>query len=278
MTPSSNSSRSRYSSCGATGRQSVRGDATFETFDRLPAQFCALVDRSMVFADREARQDRAERARPVGAALRNLDGGRDRFRQVGEHLRHLGAGLEAVLGRELAALGVGDHPSLGDRDQRVVRLVVLAGREIRLVGGDQRDALGVGHVEQHRLGEAFALDAVALQLDVEPVAEQRRQRVAARGRQRAVAGNDGSVQRPARPAGERNEAVGLALEPGELDMRRLVRRAFEKGAGVEPHQAAVAGLARGQQHDALARRCRGDATMARRCCPGRRNRPRARSR
>ena len=67
----------------------------------------------------------------------------------------------------------------------------------------------------------------------------------------------------ARPAaGERNEAVGLALEPGELDMRRLVRRAFEEGAGVEPHQAAVAGLARGQEHDALARRCRGDATMA----------------
>ena len=50
--------------------------------------------------------------------------------------------------------------------------------------------------------------------------------------------------------------VGLALQPFELEPRRLVRRRVEEGARRQPHQAAVAGLARGQQHDALARRRR----------------------
>ena len=157
---------------GAPGREPVRGDAALEALDRLLAQLRALVDRCVVVADREARQDRRQRARPVGAALRDLDGGRDRFRQVGKHLRHLGAALEAMLGGELTPIGIGDQPALGDRDQRVVRLVVLAGREIRLVGGDQRNALGVGQLDEHRLRRPLALFAMALQLDVEAVAEQ----------------------------------------------------------------------------------------------------------
>ncbi len=68
---------------GAAGRQPVRGDATLEAVDRLAAQLGALIDRGMRLADRKARQDRRQRPRPIGAALRNLDGGRDRLRQVG---------------------------------------------------------------------------------------------------------------------------------------------------------------------------------------------------
>ena len=164
---------------GAAGREPVHGDALLEPLDRLAAQLRALVDRGLVLADREARQDRRQRARPIGAAPRNLDGGSDRFRQVGKHRRHFGAGLEPVLGGELAAVGVGDQPAFGDRDQRVVRLVVLAGREIRLVGRDQRQALAVGQFDEHRLRDPFVLDTVTLQLDVEPIAEQLHQRLAA---------------------------------------------------------------------------------------------------
>ena len=57
-------------------------------------------------ADREARQDRRLRPRPEGAALRDLDRRGDRLGQVGKQLGHFGAGLEAVLGRELAPIGL----------------------------------------------------------------------------------------------------------------------------------------------------------------------------
>ena len=66
----------------------------------------------------------------------------------------------------------------------------------------------------------------------------------------ALAGGDRRIERPARAAGERDDAVGLAVQPVELEVRRLVRRRFQEGARIEPHQAAIALLARGEQHDA----------------------------
>ncbi len=90
---------------------------------------------------------------------------------------------------------------------------------------------------------------MALQLDIEPVAEQPRQRLAAKVREMALPGDDGSVKRPARASRQRDQPLGLALEPGEPQMRRLVRRCFEKGAGIEPHEAAIAAFARGQEND-----------------------------
>ena len=92
-------------------------------------------------ADGEARQDRLARHRPERAALGDLDRGRQRFRDVGEQHRHLGAGLEAVIGRQLVAIGLGDQPAAGDAQQRVVGLVIVIAGEIRLVGRDQRQAL-----------------------------------------------------------------------------------------------------------------------------------------
>ena len=130
-------------------------------------------------ADREARQDRRLHPRPEGAALRDLDRRGDRLGQVGEQLGHFRAGLEAVLGRELAPVGLDHQPPFGDADQRVMRLVVFAARKQRLVGGDERDAARIGEFDQRRLGAALGRRAVALQLDIEPVAEQPQQRLAA---------------------------------------------------------------------------------------------------
>ena len=128
----------------------------------------------------EARQDRRQRARAEGAAFGDLDRRRQRLRQIGEQRRHFGAALEAVLGRELAALAVGQQPALGDAQKRVVRLVILAGGEERLVGGDQRNAARIGKLDQGRLGQPLGRHAVALQFDIEPIAEQALQRFAAR--------------------------------------------------------------------------------------------------
>ena len=218
----------------------MRLDPAFEPGLGALAQLRRLVDRGARPADREARQDRRLHARPEGAAPRDLDRRGDRLGQIGKQRGHLRARLEAVLGRELAPVGLDHEPPFGDADQRVMRLVVFAAREERLVGGDERNPARIGERDQRRLGAAFGRAAVALQLDVEPVAEQPRQRLAAHVREMALPGDDRSIERPARAAGQRDQAVGLALEPGELEVRRLVRRRFEKGARIEPHQAAVA--------------------------------------
>ena len=177
-----------------------------------------------------------------------------RFRNVGEQHRHLGAGLEAVIGRELLAIGLGDQPAAGDAEQRIMGLVVVRGREIRLVGRDQRQALGIGEIDQPGLDAAFLFDAVALQFDIEAVAEQARQPVAARRRQRRMIGGDRQRNRPVRAAGQRDQILGVALQPFELDVRGLMNRRFQERAGVQPHQAAIAALARRQQHDPRRRR------------------------
>ena len=76
-------------------------------------------------ADGEARQDRLARLRPERAALGDLDRRGQRLRQVGEQHRHLGAGLEAMIGRELLAVGLGDQLAAGDAQQRVMGLVIV---------------------------------------------------------------------------------------------------------------------------------------------------------
>ncbi len=141
---------------GVAGRNAGGGEALGEARFGAAAQFGCLVDRGAALADREARQDRLMRARAEGAALRDLDGRGERLGQIGEQRDHLGAGLEAVLGRELAAVGLGDQAAFGDADQRVMGLVVAAAGKERLVGGDQRDRFGVGELDQHRLGLPLA--------------------------------------------------------------------------------------------------------------------------
>src|SRR3546814_12118627 len=59
--------------------------------------------------------------------------------------------------------------------QGVVRLEVVGGREERLVGGDQRQIVGVGERQQARLDGRLHRQPVALQLDVEPAREDRRE-------------------------------------------------------------------------------------------------------
>ena len=80
-----------------------------------------------------------------------------------------------MLGRELAPFGLGDHRAGGDGQQRIVRLVVGAGREEGLVGGHQRHAAAIGIVDQLGLVGLLLRPAVALELDIEPVAEERAQ-------------------------------------------------------------------------------------------------------
>src|SRR5437660_722586 len=69
-------------------------------------------------------------------------------------------------------IGLGDQCAAGNTQQRVVSFVVVGAGEIRLVGRNQRQALGVGEIDQARFDAALLVDAVTLQLDIEAIAEQ----------------------------------------------------------------------------------------------------------
>ena len=121
-----------------------------------------------------------------------------------------------MLRRQLPPLGVGDELAFGDAEQRVVSFVIFARREERLVGRDQRNAARISEIDQARFRRALGRQAVPLQFDIEPVAEQALQLFATRQRQRVLAADDGDIERPVRPAGERDQARGLAVEPVSL--------------------------------------------------------------
>ncbi len=242
---------------GPSDGDAMHGHAQPKAFLGARAQLGVLV---AAFGRGEARQDRLLRLRAERAALGDLDRRGERLGQVGKKLAHLGARLEAVLGREMPALRIGEKTALGDADQRIVRLVVLGRRKIRLVGRNERQSFRIGEVDQRRFRGPFFRETVTLQFDVEPVAEQTHERLRACVEERHLAGHDRAVERPAGPAGERDEPVAGALEPGKLEVRRFVGGLVEKGARVEPHEVAVTLLARREQHDArqVAQRRSGD--------------------
>ena len=125
--------------------------------------------------------------RPEGAAARDLDGVLDGLGQIGELHRHFFRRLEAVLAGQPAAVLLRHECAVGDAEQRIVRLVHLGGAEMHVVGGDQRQSLRVGEIDQLVFGGALLRQAVPLQLDIEPVAEHRGQPVEQRlGRLRLV--------------------------------------------------------------------------------------------
>ena len=239
-------------------RQAVDPEAVAKPLLGLTVQFGGLLACGIggigAGADREARQDRLARHRPERAAFGDLDRRGQRFRNVGKQHRHLGAGLEAVIGRQLIAVGLGDQPSAGDAQQRVVGFVVVIAGEVRLIGRDQRQSLGIGEIDQAGFGAALLVDAVALQFDIEAVAEQARQPIAARRGQRGMIGMERQRDRSVRAAGQRDQIFGIALEPFELDMRGLMNWRLQERPRVQPHQAAIAALARRQQHDSRRRR------------------------
>ena len=192
--------------------------------------------------------------RAEGAALRDLDGRGERFRQIGKQFDHLRPALEAVLGCQLPTVAFGKQTAFGNADQRVVRFVVLRGRKVRLVGGDQRHAFAVGEIDQHRFTTAFGPCAVTLQLDVEAVAEQLDQCVEAGGGEMALSGGDRAIERATGAASQGNDAGSFPFQPFQREPRRLIGRRIQEGTRVKPHQAAVTFLIRREQHDACALR------------------------
>ena len=225
-------------------RDAARGDACRESGLRFLDQHAGLVHG----ADGKARQDRLAGARPIGASLRDLDRRGRRFGQIGEQVEHFGPRLEPMFRRELAPLGLADDGALRDTDQRVMRLVVGARREIWLVGADQRQATVVGQIDQHALDVALRGDAVALQLDVKAAVEHGLQLPQTALCNVEAAEAEAGIERAARAAGQRDEAGAASGQALQRDVRRLAGRRIEPGARGQMHQVEIARLVLRQKH------------------------------
>ena len=143
-----------------------------------------------------------------------------------------------------------------------MRFIVRKPGEIGLVGRDQRQAETVGETDELRLDRAFAVEPVALDLDIEPRAENLGQAPEPAFGQVAKSRSQRPVDRPGGTAAQRDEALGV-LQRGEGKMRIVAILGIEPQGGDETHQIAVAGLVLRQENDRRARIVPLDATPER---------------
>lgn len=134
-----------------------------------------------------------------------------------------------------------------DADQRVVRLEHLRPREIDVVGGNQRQAERVGHLDMPAFGQPLgrgvvpAIAGVALKLHVEPFREGGGEAPQHRLRLGALPGLEMPAHRPVGPAGEADDARRMVLQLFQRNMRQRPVAAHVE-ARVELHQVHVPGF------------------------------------
>ena len=127
--------------------------------------------------------------------------------------------------------------------------VVFRSGEIRLVGCDQRKTLGIGEIDQRAFDAPFLVKAVALQLDIEPVAENPGKVIATRSRKGGMIGIERQSHRPIGAAGQGYQPFAFVPKPLHPDVGDLMLRGFEERPGIQPHQVPITSLARCQQHN-----------------------------
>ena len=179
-------------------RGRMRRETRLEPLLRLAAQFLRLGRfgvGSRCIAGGESRQDRLTGLWPVRTAQRDGDGIVCRLGEIGEKRAHFRARLEAVLGRQTPSGVILEHGSIGNAEQRVMRIEIGARGEVRLVGRHQGQPAAIGHVAQIALGLALGIVAVALDLDIEAIAEHALQAREAGAREIGLAFADQPVDR-----------------------------------------------------------------------------------
>ena len=226
-----------------------------ETGLRLAAQL-GRFDLALRFgrsrAGQELRQDRRALPRPVRAAPRDLDGGLDRLGQIGEQLRHLRGALEIMLGAQAPPLIDGDIASLGDAEERVMRLEIVwrsrskARWSRRSADGRHRQArAGAARPPSPAAGRAAAARHRAGRRRCSFSAARR-----ARARSESLASARRKIDDAFGAAGERDEALAWAAS-WRMRGDHLPRLGGgEIGVAGEPHQIGVALGILGEQRDA----------------------------
>ena len=130
-----------------------------------------------------------------------------------------------------------------------MRLVVVGAGEVGFVGGDNRYPERVGKLQELRLDVVLALEAVALDLHVEAVAEGRGEPLQPLLGERLLALPQRAVDGPVGTAGERDQPLGVGRERANRSVHRIGRGGIQMRPAHELHHVGVAGLARRKQRD-----------------------------
>ena len=197
----------------------------------------------------EIREDWLARLGPEGAALGDLDRVLDGFRQIGKQSRHLALRLEIMVRREPAPVVFRDVASFRDAKKRVVGVENIALRKIGFVGSDERRAVVISPMQKLWLNRALARRGVPLDLDIEPVAKDRRERREARFGQRCVSGGESFISRAIRAARQGNKPFRAFLKLRQRYMRRAIACVIEKRLARKAHQIAISRCILGENDD-----------------------------
>ena len=131
-----------------------------------------------------------------------------------------------------------------------MRLEIVGGREVRLVGGDDRQMVVVSKIEQERLDGPLLRQAVPLQLDIEPVAENAFQLVEGCFGKSEIVGGDGAVDHAVRAAGQRDEPLLVERKVSDRDQRLAAVGAVAIGLGRKLDEIGVTARILGEERDA----------------------------
>ncbi len=197
----------------------------------------------------EAGQDGGAAKRAVVAAPGDFDGVGDRLGQIGKQCDHIVRALQAVFGREAAAVVLDDIVSACDAHQGIVGLVVGRRCKMAIVGGNEGQIAGVGQLDESRLTLAFLAHGVTLDLDIEAIAEDFREPVKAGFGHRAAILQEGAHDGAVRAAGEGDQAARVFGQPLDVDVRFLIEGWIEEHFGAELHQVGIALLGRCEEGD-----------------------------
>ena len=129
-----------------------------------------------------------------------------------------------------------------------MRRIVIGLGKINLVGGHQRHLQLIGQLNEARLGGALRIRAMALQFNIEAVAEQRLEALHQLPRQRTLPLHQRFIDRAIRPAGQANEPRAQPLKHLPGHMRQLAFRRLQIGPARKLHQVAVARFILRQKH------------------------------
>jgi hypothetical protein len=181
------------------------------------------------------------------AALRDLEGVRERRGMVVEELRHLVAGLEVeAVPVETEAVRIVEVLAGADAQERVVVPVVPGGQVVGVVGREQRKLQVHRHLRELGVHAVLVADAVALQLEVEAVAEDPGEILGQPPGAVELSGADRAARHRGQAAGGRDQALVVLPQEVHVDAR-LVVEALEVGLRHEHHQVPVAGVVHREQ-------------------------------
>src|SRR5258705_12898393 len=126
-----------------------------------------------------------------------------------------------MLGRQAAVLFHVDEGAVEYAEKRVMGLVRIPAAERHVIGRDERQALGIGKIDQLLLDGRFIGKAVALQFDIDAVAEQIREPVQQHLGGLGLTIGKEAIDRPVRAASEKDQTLGIVSEMLDRGMRKL---------------------------------------------------------